>query len=149
MYIYKNLVYITFFPSIQTKKVTNIKILINLFLIISITLLSLLLPSLFFSSCKNCLCSFLLSQLTLSSPNSSIFLYTNPSIVYILVSTISIATLGHTLPDILTSTLQSQSHYIWSPLTLGYSHPYAASIFLLTLQVSIGLGIKVTEVLGY
>ncbi|PON72384.1 Transmembrane protein [Trema orientale] len=118
--------------------------------IITITLLSLLLPLAFLLLARIACTRFLLSQLLKESEISSspaffsVFLHTNPAILYIIVSTVSIVTLVHTLTGKLT--LLSESHYVWSPLTLR-PRLFAAWIFLCTLQVCVGLGIEGTVAL--
>ncbi|PON61719.1 hypothetical protein PanWU01x14_143780 [Parasponia andersonii] len=118
--------------------------------IIAITLLSLLLPLAFLLLARIACTRFLLSQLlkeyelSYSTAFFSAFLHTNPAILYIIVSTVSIVTLVHTLTGKLT--LLSESQYVWSPLTLR-PRLFAAWIFLCTLQVCVGLGIEGTVAL--
>ncbi|XP_062109296.1 uncharacterized protein LOC133819906 [Humulus lupulus] len=118
------------------------------FRIITQTLLSLLLPLAFLNLAKIVFSRFLLSQLALITPTSSsqypnyspVFdLHTpNLAILYLIVSTISLATLLRTLTyDKLTTSLITTT-------ALGH---YVAWIFLLTMQVSIGLGLGNNDLL--
>ncbi|PON72381.1 hypothetical protein TorRG33x02_251790 [Trema orientale] len=119
------------------------------FRIIVTTILSLVLPLAFLALARIACARFLLSQLAPSSPNSSVFFSvflhgtTNPTILYLVVSTVSIATLVHSLTN-----NKLTSYSIWSPLTTLGSRPYAAWIFLWILAVPVGLGIKGTVSTG-
>ena len=116
------------------------------FRIFTITLLSLLLPLAFLLLARIACARFLFSQLDSSPAFFSVFLHTNPAILYLIVSTISIATLIHTLTAG-KLTLLSESYYVWSPLTLR-PRLFASWIFLCTLQVCVGLGIEGSVALG-
>ncbi|PON72383.1 Transmembrane protein [Trema orientale] len=100
--------------------------------VITTTILSLVLPLAFLALARIACGRFLLSPLAPSSPVfSSVFLHSiNHAILYLMVSTISIAALVHTLTNKLMIT--------WSPLTTLGSRPYAAWILLWTLLVSVG-----------
>lgn len=111
----------------------------QLFHILTITLLSLLLPLSFlllarFSSAHNLpsLNSFTSLQ---SSFLLSFILYTNPGVLYLLVSIVSIATLIHGL----TGKITFLSEF---PDPILRPHLYIAWMFLCTLQVCVGLGIE-------
>ncbi|PON61722.1 hypothetical protein PanWU01x14_143810 [Parasponia andersonii] len=119
------------------------------FRIIVTTILSLVLPLAFLALARIACARFLLSQFAPSSPNSpvffSVFLHgtTNPTILYLVVSTISIATLVHSITN-----NKLTSYSIWPPLNTLGPRPYAAWIFLWVLAVPVGLGIKGTVATG-
>ncbi|KAJ0111073.1 hypothetical protein Patl1_00876 [Pistacia atlantica] len=114
------------------------KLLIEPFYFLTINLLTLLLPLSFLLlarlSCAHCLLASYATQ-PLSSFPFSFFLYTNPAILYVLVSAISIATLIHGLTGKLTILSES-------PGAVYQSRLYTAWILLCTLQISVGLGIE-------
>ncbi|XP_024174825.1 uncharacterized protein LOC112180497 [Rosa chinensis] len=120
------------------------------FHILTITLLSLLLPLSFLllSRLSSANYYYLLTLSTTDSPPSplgsstyfcdfcsSLFLYSTPSLLYILVSIVSIAALIHGLTGKVTIIAQPPSP-IFRPRL------YTAWIFLCTLQVCVGLGIE-------
>ncbi|XP_062109196.1 uncharacterized protein LOC133819823 [Humulus lupulus] len=117
------------------------------FRITTTTLLSLLLPLAFLLLARIACARFLLSQLQPSPPFFSIFLHTNPAILYLIVSTISIATLVHTL-TVGKLTLLSESLPPLTTALLRRPSLCAAWVFLCTLQVCVGLGIEGTVALG-
>lgn len=119
------------------------------FHILTVTLLSLLLP-LSFLLLSRISCANFYYLLTLSTTNSSpplesstnlcdfcssLFLYSTPFLLYILVSIVSIAALIHALTGKVTIIVEPPSP-IFRPRL------YTAWIFLCTLQVCVGLGIE-------
>ncbi|TXG63291.1 hypothetical protein EZV62_010285 [Acer yangbiense] len=117
------------------------------FYILVANLLTLLLPLSFLLLARLSCAQYLLTIASYpsTSPSSSflfsVFLYTNPALLYLLVSTLSIATLVNGLTGKLT--LLSES-----PASDHHHRPvyqprlYMAWIFLCTLQVCVGLGIE-------
>ncbi|KAE8009346.1 hypothetical protein FH972_005786 [Carpinus fangiana] len=113
------------------------------FQIVTITLLSLLLPLSFLLLSRFLVFHYLISLNAFPSPQLSsfllsFFLYINPSLLCFLVSIVSIATLIHGLTGKLITFLTE------SPA--GRLH--AAWIFVCTLQVCVGLGIEGTIAAG-
>ncbi|XP_035548647.1 uncharacterized protein LOC118349179 [Juglans regia] len=114
------------------------------FHILTITLLSLLLPLSFLllSRFSNAHCYLLSldsfpSSSQLSSFLLSFLLYTNPSVLYLLVSIISSTTLVHSLTGKDVVTFASES-----PKPILRPRLYTAWIFICTLQVCVSLGIE-------
>ncbi|KAM1042347.1 hypothetical protein ACFX13_032137 [Malus domestica] len=118
------------------------------FHILTLTLLSLLLPLSFLLlsrlSCANCLLSISFPTLIIPPPEPSnydsscifyLFLYATPSFLYLLVSIVTIAAFIHCITGKIT-------------IITGFPSPIfrprlnTACIFLCTLQVCVGLGIK-------
>ncbi|KAG6648009.1 hypothetical protein I3843_07G116600 [Carya illinoinensis] len=126
------------------QQLLNLASLREPFHILTITLLSLLLPlSFLLLSRLTCAHCYLLS-LEYSNPSSQIssfllsfVLYTNPSVLYLLVSIVSIATLIHGLTGKVIFLSES-------PGPVLRPHLYIAWIFVCTLQVFVGLGIEGT-----
>ncbi|KAM6558855.1 hypothetical protein CsatA_028094 [Cannabis sativa] len=124
------------------------------FRIITLTLLALLLPLAFLHLAKIVFSRFLLlSQVALipiiplssssssQYPNHSYLHTTNLAILYLIVSTLSLATLLHTL----TNNKLTTTSLTTTTTTLGN---YVAWILLLTMQVSIGLGLGNNDLLS-
>ncbi|XWS76656.1 hypothetical protein CRYUN_Cryun01aG0196000 [Craigia yunnanensis] len=111
------------------------------FHLFTITLLSLLLPLLFLLvarlSCVNYILTAITSNPSQPSPSFllSFYFYTNPAVLYVLVSVVSIATLFHGL----TGKINFVSE---SPDAVYRPRLYTAWIVLCILQVSVGLGIE-------
>ncbi|GAV83622.1 hypothetical protein CFOL_v3_27068 [Cephalotus follicularis] len=125
----------------KTKKILSPTTLREPFHILTITLLSLLLP-LSFLLLARFSCAYY--RLTLASypPKdtssfvSSFLLYTNPAILYVVVSIISIATLVHGITGEVTLLRDSSTG------SIHRLHLPIAWIFLCTLQVCVGFGIE-------
>ncbi|KAL5791949.1 hypothetical protein ACOSP7_000543 [Xanthoceras sorbifolium] len=118
----------------------SMQLLIEPFYILTTNLLTLLLPLSFMLLARLSCAQYLLTIATYpSEPSSSflfsVFLYTNPALLYVLVSTLSIATLVHGLTGKLTL-LSESTGPVYQPRL------YMAWIFLCTLQVCVGLGIE-------
>ncbi|KAJ4727814.1 Transmembrane protein [Melia azedarach] len=114
--------------------------LIQSFHILTINLLTLLLPLSFLLLARVSSAHYLLTIISYPSQLSSsfflsVFLYTNPALLYILVSTVSVATLIHGLTGKLNIINES-------PGTVYRPRLYTAWIFLCTLQICVGLGIE-------
>lgn len=112
------------------------------FQILTITLLSLLLPLSFLLLSRFYIFHYLLTSDTFPSPPLSsfllsFFLYINPSLLCLLVSIVSIATLTHGLTGKLTFLTESPAGRL-----------YAAWIFVCMLQVCVGLEIEGTIAAG-
>ncbi|OMO82117.1 hypothetical protein COLO4_23224 [Corchorus olitorius] len=111
------------------------------FHLLTVTLLSLLLPLAFLLvarlSCVNYILT-ITSDHSQPSPSNFLFsfqFYTNPAVLYILISAVSIATLVHGLTGKITFVSES-------PEATYRPHLYIAWIALCILQVSVGLGIE-------
>ncbi|EXB28581.1 hypothetical protein L484_009740 [Morus notabilis] len=139
-----------FFINYSVLIMNNIK---GPFRVITTTLLSLLLPLSFLLLARLSSVRFVLSLTSFPSPEPStffsIFLCTNPALLYSLVSTVSISTLIHNLTGnkltLLSPSSSSDHHdqnYIRRPRL------YASWFFLCTLQVCVGLGIEGSVALG-
>lgn len=117
------------------------ELLMEPFYILTINLLNLLLPLSFLLLARISCAQYLLTiisypaELSPSSILFSLFLNTNPVLLYILVSTVSIATLVHSLTGKLTILSDSPGKNYQPRL-------YTAWILLCTLQVCVGLGIE-------
>lgn len=110
------------------------------FYVISITLLSLLLPLSFLLIARLSSAQYILSLASISPPKHlifSVFLYTNPNLLHALVYVISLAALIHALTGRI-SLISELPGPIFRPRV------HAAWIFLCTLQVCVGLGIEAT-----
>lgn len=132
----------------SAKNLLNSSFLKQPFHILTVTLLSLLLPLSFLLlsrlSCANYY-NLLPASTSTAPPEQpseyycnfcfSLFLYSTPSLLYILVSIVSIAALIHALTGKITIIAEPPSP-IFRP------HLYTAWIFLCTLQVCVGLGIE-------
>ncbi|XVE73444.1 hypothetical protein DITRI_Ditri11bG0118300 [Diplodiscus trichospermus] len=111
------------------------------FHLLTITLLSLLLPLSFLLiarlSCVNYILNAIPSNPSQRSPSFlfSFYFYTNPALLYVLVSVVSIATLFHGLTGKIAFVSES-------PEAVYLPRLYAAWIVLCILQVSVGLGIE-------
>ncbi|XVF32898.1 hypothetical protein REPUB_Repub17cG0122700 [Reevesia pubescens] len=111
------------------------------FHLLTITLLSLLLPLSFLLVARLSCVNYILNAITSNpSQSSSSFLlsfyfYTNPALLYLFVSVVSIATLFHGLTGKITFVSES-SDAVYRPRL------YTAWIVLCMLQVSVGLGIE-------
>ena len=108
--------------------------------ILTITLLSLLLPLSFLLLARFSSAYYLLSLNSFPSLQSpsflfSFILYTNPSVLYLLASIVSIATLIHGLTGKITFLSELPGPILRPRLYIGW-------IFLCTLQVCVGLGIE-------
>ncbi|CAO2826643.1 unnamed protein product [Amaranthus hypochondriacus] len=120
-------------------------IIVQLFYVISITLLSLLLPLSFLLLARLSSAHYFLSLASLSPPKSylfSIFLNTNPNLLHALLSLITLSTLIHALTGRV-SLITEHPGPIFRPRV------HAAWIFLCTLQVCVGLGIEATIKAGF
>ncbi|XWS46552.1 hypothetical protein CRYUN_Cryun14cG0077600 [Craigia yunnanensis] len=111
------------------------------FHLLTIILLSLLLPLSFLLvarlSCVNYILTAITSNPSQPSPSFllSFYFYTNPAVLYILVSAVSIATLVHGLTGKITFVSES-------PDVVYRPRLYIAWIVLCIVQVSVGLGIE-------
>ncbi|KAJ7977664.1 Transmembrane protein [Quillaja saponaria] len=111
------------------------------FYTLTLTLLSFLLPISFLLIARLSGAQYYLLTLTsyfAPEPLSfffSLFLHSNPCILYVLVSIVSIATLIYSLTGKMTLLKESTS-------PVGQPYLYTAWIFLCTLQVCVGLGIE-------
>ena len=111
------------------------------FHLLTITLLSLLLPFSFLLvarlSCVNYILIAISSKRSQPSPSFllSFYFYTNPAVLYFLVAAVSIATLVHGLTGKITFVSESPDAVYWP-------HLYIAWIVLCIVQVSVGLGIE-------
>ncbi|XVF72748.1 hypothetical protein PTKIN_Ptkin12aG0145300 [Pterospermum kingtungense] len=119
----------------------------EVFHLFTITLLSLLLPLSFLLVARLSCLNYVLSAITSNGSKPwpslffSLYFYTNPAVLYVLVSVLSIAALFHGLTGKIT--LVSES-----PDAVYRPHLYIAWIVLCILQVSVGFGIKGTVELG-
>lgn len=119
------------------------KMLRETFHILTVTLLSLLLPLSFLLLARLSIAHYLLSlgtNIAIPQPFSlvfSFFLYTNPTLLHAFVSIISLATLVHGLTGRMALLSEATSQSFQPRL-------YTAWIFLCTLQVCVGLGIEVS-----
>lgn len=119
-------------------------VLVQPFYVVSITLLSLLLPLSFLLLARLSSAHYLLSLASISPPKTfvfSLFLNTNPNLLHALVSVISLAALIHALTGRI-SLISELPGPIFRPRV------HAAWIFLCTLQVCVGLGIEATIKVG-
>ncbi|XP_059625305.1 uncharacterized protein LOC132268482 [Cornus florida] len=133
------------------KQVVSCGNLLQPFHLLTITLLSLLLPLSFLLlarlSTAQYLLTFTTSQTT-PQPLSllfSLFLYTNPTILHVLVSLVCVATLIHGLTCRITLFIINYEESSWSSSSTPTVRPprlYTAWILLCTLQVCVGLGIE-------
>ncbi|XP_038694502.1 uncharacterized protein LOC119992000 [Tripterygium wilfordii] len=119
--------------------------LTRIFHVLTITLLSLLLPLSFLLLARLSCVNYLLAATTTTTSKPSflfsIILYTNPALLYLLISIITITTLIHGLTGKLTihkdfSSSNDDLHQNYRP---GL---YTAWILICTLQVCVGLGIE-------
>lgn len=122
------------------KLLNCVSLMRQLFHILTITLLSLLLPISFLLLARFSSAYYLLSLNSFPLLQSSSFLfsfilYTNPSVLYLLVSIVSIATLIHGLTGKITFLSEFPGPALRPRLYIGW-------IFLCTLQVCVGLGIE-------
>ncbi|KAJ6400955.1 hypothetical protein OIU84_016389 [Salix udensis] len=113
------------------------------FHVLTITLLSLLLPLSFLLLARLSSYSYLLTIITSdpvqkppSSSITSLFLSVNPAILYSVVSIVSVSTLIHGLTGRITPLSRESTGAIYRP------GMYTAWILLCTLQVCVGLGIE-------
>ncbi|KAF5455392.1 hypothetical protein F2P56_024971 [Juglans regia] len=139
------MVWLNWHQKAEQQRLLNLASLREPFHILTITLLSLLLPlSFLLLSRLTCAHYYLLSLEYSYNPPSQIssfllsfVLYTNPSVLYLLVSIVSIATLIHGLTGKVIFLSES-------PGPVLRPHLYIAWIFVCTLQVFVGLGIEGT-----
>ncbi|XP_057965536.1 uncharacterized protein LOC131156107 [Malania oleifera] len=111
------------------------------FHLLTLTLLSLLLPLSFLLLSRLSIAHYLLTlnpphQNPYFSPLLSIFLYTNPTLLHALVSIVLVASLVHGFTGRSTTFLSESPRPIFQP------HLYVAWAFLSTLQVCVCLGIE-------
>ncbi|KAF8089732.1 hypothetical protein N665_0498s0033 [Sinapis alba] len=120
------------------------QLVVKPFRLVTTTLLSLLLPLAFLLLSRLSSASFLFSLLKSPPPTDSssfffsIFHYTNPAILYAVVSSISVYTLVLGLTTKITATDPNRS----IPF---YPHVSIAWLTLFLVQVSVGLGLQVTS----
>ncbi|XP_057517086.1 uncharacterized protein LOC130798213 [Amaranthus tricolor] len=124
----------------KMNKFVDYPTLVQPFYVISITLLSLLLPLSFLLLARLSSAHYLLSLASISPPKSflfTVFLNTNPNLLHALVFMVSFAALIQAL-------IGRISLIIEHPGPIFRPRVHAAWIFLCTLQVCVGLGIEVT-----
>lgn len=123
----------------KAKKLLSCVIFTEPFHVLTISLLSLLLPLSFLLLARLSCYNYLLTITSPTQPPSSflisVLLYTNPAILYALVSIVSIATLFHGLTGKIT--LLSKS-----PGVIHHPRLYTAWILLCTIQICVSLGIE-------
>ncbi|XP_021280861.1 uncharacterized protein LOC110414122 [Herrania umbratica] len=130
----------------RARKLLTSPILQDSFHLLTITLLSLLLPLSFLLVARLSCVNYILTITSNPSQPSPSFLlsfyfYTNPAVLYILVSAVSIATLVHGLTGKIAFVNES-------PDVVYRPRLYIAWIVLYILQVSVGLGIEGSIVSG-
>ncbi|KAK6239491.1 hypothetical protein QUC31_004960 [Theobroma cacao] len=130
----------------RARKLLTSPILQDSFHLLTITLLSLLLPLSFLLVARLSCVNYILTITSNPSQPSPSFLlsfyfYTNPAVLYVLVSAASIATLVHGLTGKIAFVNESPDVVYWP-------HLYIAWIVLYILQVSVGLGIEGSIVSG-
>ncbi|KAL5561021.1 hypothetical protein UlMin_030768 [Ulmus minor] len=123
----------------KAQKVFNSPFVREPFHILTITLLSLLLPLSFLLLARLSCTNYLLS--IASSSSSFYFPDTNPSLLYLIVSLITIATLIHSLTDKITPVRRS-------PRAPTRPRLYTAWFLLCVLQICVGLGIEASVAAG-
>ncbi|XP_017971945.1 PREDICTED: uncharacterized protein LOC18613702 [Theobroma cacao] len=130
----------------RARKLLTSPILQDSFHLLTITLLSLLLPLSFLLVARLSCVNYILTITSNPSQPSPSFLlsfyfYTNPAVLYVLVSAVSIATLVHGLTGKIAFVNES-------PAVVYRPRLYIAWIVLYILQVSVGLGIEGSIVSG-
>ncbi|KAE8722840.1 hypothetical protein F3Y22_tig00013386pilonHSYRG00037 [Hibiscus syriacus] len=128
------------------QKATNFLTPKEFFHLLTITILSLLIPLSFLLVARLSCLSYILTAIA-SNPSSSpsfllsFYFYTNPAVLYVVVSILSIATLLHALTGKIKFASDSQEA-VYRPRL------FTSWLVLCTLQVSVGFGIEGSIALG-